>query len=109
MALVSAEDVTTQAQGFGALPALRQLGLMFGLAVSVALGVTVAMWSQSPNYSMLYGNLSAKDLSMVTQSLDKAGIKYQLEQGAGAARDRSGLFLQPSVKQAHWLDSVPRR
>jgi len=84
MALVSAENVTAQAQGFGALPALRQLGLMFGLAVSVALGVTVAMWSQSPNYSMLYGNLSAKDLSMVTQSLDKAGIKYQLEQGAGA-------------------------
>lgn len=84
MALVSAENVTAQAQGFGALPALRQLGLMFGLAVSVALGVTVAMWSQSPNYSMLYGNLTAKDMSMVTQSLDDAGIKYKLERGAGA-------------------------
>ena len=84
MALVSAENVTAQVQGFGALPALRQLGLMIGLAVSVALGVTVAMWSQTPNYSMLYGNLSAKDMSLVTQSLDNAGIKYQLERGAGA-------------------------
>jgi flagellar M-ring protein FliF len=57
---------------------------MFGLAISVALGVTVAMWSQSPNYSMLYANLNARDMSEVTQSLDNAGIKYQLERGAGA-------------------------
>lgn len=84
MALVSAENVSTQVQGFGALPAVRQLGLMLGLAISVALGVTVAMWSQSPNYSMLYGNLTAKDMSLVTQSLDDAGIEYRLERGAGA-------------------------
>jgi flagellar M-ring protein FliF len=84
MALVSAENVSAQVQGFGALPVLRQLGLMLGLAISVALGVTVALWSQSPNYSMLYGNLSAKDMSQVTQSLDDAGIQYRLERGAGA-------------------------
>ncbi|MGB5276378.1 MAG: flagellar basal-body MS-ring/collar protein FliF [Gammaproteobacteria bacterium] len=84
MALVSAENVSAQVQGFGALPALRQLGLMVGLAVSVALGVTIAMWSQSPNYSMLYGNLSAKDMSHVTLALDDAAIEYRLERGAGA-------------------------
>ncbi len=84
MALVSAENVSAQAQGFSALPALRQLGLMAGLALSVALGVTVAMWSQSPNFSMLYGNLSAKDMSEVTQALDNAAIPYELERGAGA-------------------------
>jgi flagellar M-ring protein FliF len=60
------------------------LGLMVGLAVSVALGVTIAMWSQSPNYSMLYGNLSAKDMSHVTLALDDAAIEYRLERGAGA-------------------------
>jgi len=79
MALVAAENVTVQAQGFGSLPALRQLGLMIGLAVSVALGVTVAIWSQTPNYSMLYGDLSAKNLSQITKSLDSAGIDYKLE------------------------------
>lgn len=84
MALVTAENVTAQAMGFGSLPALRQLGLMFGLAVSVALGVTVAMWSQTPNYSMLYGGLTVMDMSQVTDALDKAGIGYQLEQGSGA-------------------------
>lgn len=84
MAIVSGENVMAQVAGFGSLPALRQLGLMIGLALSVALGVTVAMWSQTPNYSMLYGGLSAKDLSQVTQVLDGAGIKYQLQPGSGA-------------------------
>ena len=82
MALVSAENVTVQAKGFGSLPMVRQVGLMLGLAVSVALGVNVAMWSQSPNYSLLYGELSAKDLSQVSQFLDQAGIEYQIERGS---------------------------
>jgi len=83
MALVTAENLTVGAQGFNSLPALRQLGLMIGLAVSVALGVTVALWSQTPNYSLLYGNLSAKDLSQVTKSLDNAGIDYKFEGSGG--------------------------
>jgi len=79
MALVTADNFVVGSKGFNSLPAFRQLGLMIGLAVSVALGVTVAMWSQTPNYSMLYGNLSAKDLSQVTASLDGAGILYKFE------------------------------
>ena len=79
MAVVSADNLALRAQGFNSLPAIRQLGLMVGLAISVALGVTVAMWSQSPNYSMLYGDLSVKDLAQVTKSLESAGIEYKLE------------------------------
>ena len=79
MAVVSADNLALRAQGFNSLPAIRQLGLMVGLAISVALGVTVAMWSQTPNYSMLYGNLSVKDLAQVTKSLESSGIKYKLE------------------------------
>ncbi len=78
MALVSAENMTMQASGFGNLPALRQLGLLVGLALTIALGVTIAMWSQTPNYSVLQGNLNAKNLAQITQSLDGAGIEYKL-------------------------------
>ncbi|HEB55748.1 MAG TPA: flagellar M-ring protein FliF [Gammaproteobacteria bacterium] len=83
MALVSAENLVVGGRGFGALPVYRQIGLMMGLAISVALGVTVAMWSQSPNYRMLYGDLSAKDLAQVTKSLEGAGIDYKIEAGTG--------------------------
>lgn len=83
MALVTADNLAVGSRGFNSLPAFRQLGLMIGLAVSVALGVTVAMWSQTPNYSMLYGNLSAKDLSVATKSLESAGIEYKFEGNGG--------------------------
>ena len=100
MALVTAENVTVQAQGLNSLPGLRQLGLMIGLAVSVALGVTVAMWSQTPNYSMLYGNLSAKDLSQVTQSLDSAGINYKLDQNSNGILVPADQVQQARIKLA---------
>lgn len=90
MAVVTADNLATTTYGFNSLPAIRQLGLLIGLAVSVALGVTIAMWSQTPNYSMLYGNLSAKDLSQVTQALDGADITYKLEGG--------GSILVPTEK-----------
>jgi flagellar M-ring protein FliF len=83
MALVSAENIALRAQGFNSLHAFRQLGLMVGLAISIALGVTVALWSQSPNYSILYSDLSPKDISQVTKSLDSAGIEYKFESASG--------------------------
>lgn len=100
MAVVSGENVMAQAAGFGSLPALRQLGLMVGLAISVALGVTVAMWSQTPNYSMLYSGLSAKELSLATQALDGAGIKYQLEPGNGAVMVAADRIHEARMKLA---------
>ncbi len=41
-------------------PWLRQMAVMVGIAASVALGVAVVLWSQSPNYAPLYGNLAEK-------------------------------------------------
>lgn len=83
MAVATADSLVVRAQGFNSLPAFRQIGLMIGLAISVALGVTVAMWSQTPNYSMLYSDLSMKDLSQVATALDSAGIDYKLEGSSG--------------------------
>ena len=80
MALVKAETVT----GFQRLPALRQLGLMIGLAASVALGVSVVLWSQTPSYTLLYGNLSSADAGKVIDALQKSGIEFKVDQASGA-------------------------
>jgi flagellar M-ring protein FliF len=100
MAVVSGENVMAQVAGFSALPAFRQLGLMVGLAVSVALGVTVAMWSQTPNYSMLYGGLSAKEMSQVTQALDAAAIEYELASGNGSVLVAADRIHEARMKLA---------
>lgn len=71
-------------QGMNNLPVLRQLGLLIGLAASVAAGVAIVLWSQSPNFSQLYGNLSEKDANEVIQTLQQQGVSYKIEEGSGS-------------------------
>ena len=42
---------------------LRQAGVLIGLAASVALGLYVVMWAQTPNFVVLYTDLGDRDLS----------------------------------------------
>ena len=37
---------------------LRQIGLLVGLAASVAMGFAVVLWSQQPDYRPLLGSLA---------------------------------------------------
>jgi flagellar M-ring protein FliF len=84
MALIKTENLAAQTRGFNALPVLRQVGLMMGLAASVALGFYVVLWSQTPDYSMLYGGLSDADSAQIAESLEQAGIQYRIKSGSGA-------------------------
>ena len=84
MAVVNPENVAAQARGFNALPVMRQVGLMLGLAASVALGFYVVLWARTPEYSMLYGSMSDVEMAEVAAALDTAAIPYKLERGSGA-------------------------
>ncbi|MEQ6341976.1 MAG: flagellar M-ring protein FliF [Gammaproteobacteria bacterium] len=76
--------MTAQMRGFSGLPALRQMGLMIGLAASVALGVAVVLWSQAPNYRVLYSGLAAQDATQIADALQKDGIAYKVDENSGA-------------------------
>jgi flagellar M-ring protein FliF len=65
-----------------ALAGLKPLLILIGLAAAVAAGVGIALWSQAPSYSLLFGNLADADAAQMTQALDQAGIPYRVEQGA---------------------------
>ncbi|WP_298448054.1 flagellar basal-body MS-ring/collar protein FliF [uncultured Marinobacter sp.] len=75
--------------GFNRLNLLRQVGLMVGLAASVALGLAVVLWAQEPNYQPVVGDLSAYNPQDVTTILDSNGIDYKMD-------TRSGALLVPS-------------
>ncbi len=95
MALVKTDDVVLPARGFYGLPLLRQLGLMAGLAASVAIGVAVVLWSQQPGYKLLYSNLADQDSIAITDSLQQAGIPYSFANGTGTI-----LVPESSVHEA---------
>ncbi|KQB53246.1 flagellar M-ring protein FliF [Pseudomonas endophytica] len=63
---------------------LRQVGLMVGLAASVAIGFAVVLWSQQPDYRPLYGSLAGMDAKQVMDTLAAADIGYTVEPNSGA-------------------------
>ncbi|KAA0876613.1 flagellar basal-body MS-ring/collar protein FliF [Nitrincola tapanii] len=65
--------------GFNSLGILRQLGLMVGLAASVAIGVAVVLWSQKPDYRVLYSNLSFADANEVIEQLRANSIPFRFD------------------------------
>lgn len=98
--------IAQTAQGFGGLPALRQIGLMVGLAASVALGVAVALWSQTPSYSLLYGNLSQRDSAAVADALQKANIPFKIDESTGALMVAATELQNARLKLA--ADGLPK-
>lgn len=65
-------------------PMVRQLGVMIGIALSVALGVAVVLWSQTPSYSLLSATLPQKDAPAVIETLQRAGIEVKMDQNTGS-------------------------
>lgn len=84
MAAFNLHNTANQFRGFSQLNAVRQVGLMVGLAASVAIGVAIVLWAQSPSYSFLYGGLTPEDRAAVVNALGQAGIEYTLDAGSGA-------------------------
>lgn len=104
--MASGTMLATAFNGMNSLPLLRQVGLLVGLAASVAAGVAIVLWSQNPNYALLYGSLSEKDANEVVQILQQQGVKYKLEQGNGAIMVPSRDLHEIRLKLAS--DGLPR-
>jgi flagellar M-ring protein FliF len=81
-------------------PLFRQLLVMVGIAISVAIGVAVVLWSQTPSYSLLYGNLGDKGAQEVLEALQKAGVEYRVEAGTGAVMVPSRKLHEVRMKLA---------
>lgn len=69
---------------------LRQAGVLVGIAAAVALGGWVVMWSRTPHYSMLYSDLSDRDLTQVADALKSSQIPYRIDPDSGALMVESG-------------------
>lgn len=69
--------------GFNGLSFLRQLGLMLGLAASVAVGFGVVLWSQEPDYRALFDGMEYADANEAITILDGNQIPYKLDSRTG--------------------------
>ncbi len=65
--------------GLSQLPAVRQIGLLIGLALSIALGIGVVSWSNEPNYVPIFADLAERDMAPVVAVLEQENVKYRLQ------------------------------
>ncbi|MEB0041427.1 MULTISPECIES: flagellar basal-body MS-ring/collar protein FliF [unclassified Pseudomonas] len=79
---------------------LRQVGLMVGLAASVAIGFAVVLWSQQPDYKPLYASLAGMDTKQVMETLSAADIPYTVEPSSGALLVKSDDLQRARIKLA---------
>ena len=77
-------DTSDLIEGFNNLNLVRQAGLMVGLAVSVAIGFAVVMWTQSEDYRPLYGSLDRLDSGEVVTILEANDIQFKVDPNSGA-------------------------
>lgn len=100
MDLTKTDNVTSSFVGMSELPAVRQVGLLLGLAASIAMGIGIVIWSQAPNYSILFSNIDAKDSNEVIQVLNRIGVKYEVNLGSGSILVENDKVQQARIELA---------
>jgi len=100
MDLTKTENVSSTFVGMSELPVVRQIGLLIGLAASIAVGVAIVLWSQAPSYSVLFSNISAKDSNDVVQILKGIGIKYEIDLASGSILVENDKVQQARIELA---------
>lgn len=78
-----AEEAVKKFDFWSVPPAIRLAGVLVAIAASVAIGVSIALWSRGTNYSMLYGGLGDKDMGEIVASLQSKGIDYKVDPKTG--------------------------
>ena len=65
-------------------PIMKQVMFLVAIAASIAIGGYVLMWSQTPNYQVLFSGMQAKESSEVVAVLQQSNIDYKLDPTTGA-------------------------
>jgi len=84
MAIGNTQVSASPVQVFGMIPLQQKFGLLVALAAVVALLVGGWMWSQTPDYRVLFSNLSDQDGGAIINSLQQMNVPYKFAAGGGA-------------------------
>lgn len=95
-----AEQESNASSGFNQLNLQQKMGLAVGIAALFALIAGLWMWGQTPDYRVLYSNLSDRDGGAIIESLQQMNIPYKFAEGGGALMVPSNLVHEARLKLA---------
>ena len=93
-------------KGLGNLSIARQLGLMLGIALSVAVGIAIVLWSQTESRDLLFAGMGEQDSAEIIETLDQLGVDYTVETESGAIMVPTDQVRQLKLKLA--AQGLPR-
>ncbi|STX43186.1 flagellar M-ring protein FliF [Legionella donaldsonii] len=101
-----ADSASTAAARFASLSVPRQLGLMLGLAASVAIGVGVVLWSREPTYLPLYSEIGPRDAADIVELLQRNNIPFKIDKSHGTILVQADEAQEARLKVA--AEGLPR-
>ncbi len=101
-----ADNASMVAAKFASLSIPRQIGLLIGLAASVAIGLAVVLWSRDPNYVPLYTQMNTRDAAEVVSALERNGIEFKIDNNNSTILIPSANLQSTRLKLA--AEGLPR-
>jgi len=86
--------------GLGRLGVFKQVGLMIGLAGSVALGFALVLWLQEPNYQPLMQNIDPQDMEEASRVLGLNNYKFKVDPKSGVLLIEASKLYEAKMKLA---------
>ena len=71
-------------RSLGQLSGQQKMGLIMAVAALVAVAVGMWLWGSTPDYRVLYSNLSDRDGGAIIDSLQQMNVPYKFAEGGGA-------------------------
>lgn len=101
-----ADSASTVAAKFANLSIARQIGLLVGVAASIAIGLAVVLWSRDPNYVPLYTQMNARDAAEVVSALERNGIDFKIDNSNSMIMVAADNLQNARLKLA--MEGLPR-
>lgn len=86
--------------GFAQLPGRNKIGFIFGIAALMALVAGAFLWGRTPNYQVLYSNLSDRDGGAIVTALGQLNVPYKFAEGGGAIMVPSEMVHEARLRLA---------
>ncbi|WP_454782532.1 flagellar basal-body MS-ring/collar protein FliF [Legionella sp. WA2022007384] len=101
-----ADSASTVAAKFANLSIARQIGLLIGVAASIAIGLAVVLWSRDPNYVPLYTQMNARDAAEIVSALERNGIDFKIDNNNSMIMVAADNLQNARLKLA--MEGLPR-
>lgn len=95
-----AEQENNATNRFNQLNLQQKMGIAVATAALLAIIAGMWMWGQTPDYRVLYSNLSDRDGGAIIESLQQLNIPYKFAEGGGALMVPSNQVHEARLKLA---------